>query len=201
MFVSQTTTATLTCSQKLIVNLVIAAGSNLVTESLDFTVPCIGRYGLPCAGCMLESSPRHLFLFDSFSIHNSRFNDYAKSQHNRPAGHTPDDWVPHLVCHPPVPASVTHTTPVLDLASRPKCMLYCHASAVNPGRSRVLKPISQVCHGRKPRCCSCSSLHPVVCNFITSHVATIAFTYLQLHLHCPCICTYLTCYACQALHC
>lgn len=42
--VSQTTTATLTCSQKLIVNLVIAAGSNLVTESLDFTVPCIGRY-------------------------------------------------------------------------------------------------------------------------------------------------------------
>ena len=43
---SQTQTATLTCSQKLIVNLVIAAGSNLVTESLDFTVPCIGRYGL-----------------------------------------------------------------------------------------------------------------------------------------------------------
>lgn len=46
----QTRSASLTCSQKLIVNLVIAAGSNLVTESLDFTVPCIGRYGLtyPC---------------------------------------------------------------------------------------------------------------------------------------------------------
>ena len=44
VLVSQTKTATLTCSQKLIVNLVIAAGSNLVTESLDFTVPCIGRY-------------------------------------------------------------------------------------------------------------------------------------------------------------
>lgn len=41
----QAKAATLTCSQKLIVNLVIAAGSNLVTESLDFTVPCIGRYG------------------------------------------------------------------------------------------------------------------------------------------------------------
>ena len=49
----QTTTATLTCSQKVIVNLVIAAGSNLVTESLDFTVPCIGRCGLPLQPCML----------------------------------------------------------------------------------------------------------------------------------------------------
>ena len=45
VLVTQTTTATLTCSEKLIVNLVIAAGSNLVTESLDFTVPCIGRCG------------------------------------------------------------------------------------------------------------------------------------------------------------
>ena len=34
-----------TDSQKLIVNLVIAAGANLATESLDFTEPCIGRYG------------------------------------------------------------------------------------------------------------------------------------------------------------
>lgn len=40
----QTTTSTLSCSNKLVVNLVIAAGTNLVTESLDFTIPCIGRY-------------------------------------------------------------------------------------------------------------------------------------------------------------
>ena len=39
----QTSTTQLTCSEKLIVNLVIAAGSNLVTESLDFTIPCIDR--------------------------------------------------------------------------------------------------------------------------------------------------------------
>ena len=40
----QTSTTTLSCSNKLVVNLVIAAGTNLVTESLDFTIPCIGRY-------------------------------------------------------------------------------------------------------------------------------------------------------------